>query len=165
MCQSTLDAYPGQVPDKGGGVSLVRYQMGDGGGTPARPQMKVPYPVPTGLPPSSPDRGKYPHRFPMGVHPSSPGGGYPHPILMGGGGAPIQSFFPDRGSPIVPNPFQDSMGVPLGLYMSTLCPYQDWMGVPPHQETEQQSEHLLHGGQYASCVHAGGLSCSLYVCN
>ena len=26
-------------------------------------------------------------------------------------------------------------------------------------ETEQHSEYLLHGGQYASCVHAGGLSC------
>ena len=26
------------------------------------------------------------------------------------------------------------------------------MGVPPHQETKQQSEHLLRDGQYASCV-------------
>ena len=31
-----------------------------------------------------------------------------------------------------------------------------WLdGVPPHH-----SEHLLRGGRYASCVHAGGLSCS-----
>ena len=29
---------------------------------------------------------------------------------------------------------------------------------PPHF-TEQHSEHLLRGGQCASCVHAGGLSC------
>ena len=27
------------------------------------------------------------------------------------------------------------------------------------RETEQQSEYLLRGGRYASCVHAGGLSC------
>ena len=33
-------------------------------------------------------------------------------------------------------------------------------GVPhPHPHwTEQHSEHLLLGGRYASCVHAGGLS-------
>ena len=30
-------------------------------------------------------------------------------------------------------------------------------GVPPPR---QQSEHLLRGGRCASCVHAGGLSCS-----
>ena len=33
-------------------------------------------------------------------------------------------------------------------------PPQTWDGVPP-----QQSKHLIYGGQYASCVHAGGLSC------
>ena len=32
---------------------------------------------------------------------------------------------------------------------------------PPGQETDQHSEHLLRGGWYASCVHAGGLSCLL----
>ena len=31
---------------------------------------------------------------------------------------------------------------------------QDWMGIP-HQETEQQSKHLLCGRWYFSCVHAG----------
>ena len=30
---------------------------------------------------------------------------------------------------------------------------------PPRQETDQHSEDLLRGGQYASCIHAGGLSC------
>ena len=34
----------------------------------------------------------------------------------------------------------------------------DGSNPPPHQEIEQQSEHLLCGGQYASCVHAGRLS-------
>ena len=27
----------------------------------------------------------------------------------------------------------------------------------------QHREYLLHGGQYASCVHAGGLSCFIYL--
>ena len=38
------------------------------------------------------------------------------------------------------------------------------VGVPPSQAggyplPEQHSMYLLHGGQYASCIHAGGLSC------
>ena len=40
--------------------------------------------------------------------------------------------------------------------------YLLWTGVtppPPPKKTEKQSEYLLHGGRYASCVHAGGLSC------
>ena len=32
-------------------------------------------------------------------------------------------------------------------------------GVPPSQETEQHSQYLLCSGQYASYIHAGGLSC------
>ena len=28
---------------------------------------------------------------------------------------------------------------------------------------EQHREYLLHGGRYASCVHAGGLSCVKFV--
>ena len=32
-------------------------------------------------------------------------------------------------------------------------------GTSPTHSTEQHSEHLLRGGQCASCVHAGGLSC------
>ena len=46
---------------------------------------------------------------------------------------------------------------PLVLDGGTPC--QDGMGYPP-QKTEQQSKHLLYGGRYACCVHAGGLSCS-----
>ena len=43
-------------------------------------------------------------------------------------------------------------------------PLQDWVGdPPPHQETEQHGEPLLHGGRYASCVHAGGFSSYLLV--
>ena len=32
---------------------------------------------------------------------------------------------------------------------------------PPPFRKGQQSEYLLHGGGYASCVHAGGLSCNI----
>ena len=39
-------------------------------------------------------------------------------------------------------------------------PSGHWIGYPPpYQKIEQPSEHLLCGGRYASCVHAGGLSC------
>ena len=38
-------------------------------------------------------------------------------------------------------------------------PSQDW-GTP--SGIDQQSEYLLHGGQYASRGHVGGLSCSLF---
>ena len=34
-------------------------------------------------------------------------------------------------------------------------------GISASPGTEQQSEHLIRGGRYASCVHAGGLSCTI----
>ena len=66
---------------------------------------------------------------------------------------------------------------PIGTGWGYPSPHQHWMGVsptkqhrmgvhtppplpPPSQETEQQSEHLVRSGWYASCVQAGGLSCS-----
>ena len=39
-------------------------------------------------------------------------------------------------------------------YIFTLC-------VSPHLTAWQQCEYVLRGGRYASCVHAGGLSCAL----
>ena len=42
----------------------------------------------------------------------------------------------------------------------TTWPGLDGGGGTPHP-LEQHSEHLLRGRRYASCVHAGGLSCSL----
>ena len=115
---------------------------------------------------------------------------YPHPWShvpsQGNGGTPIQSLM-GRG---VFQPGQDGVSLPnwgwMGVTPSALdgsTPHQDWMGYPPVTtgwgyplshvdgvpasgcgylllETEQQSEYLLHGGWYASCVHAGGLSSS-----
>ena len=52
-------------------------------------------------------------------------------------------------------------GVPcLGGYLIMVPPQpgQDWGGT----QLGQHREYLLHGGRYASCVHAGGLSCLKY---
>ena len=71
-------------------------------------------------------------------HPSWQGG-YPHPRSAWGGvpwGPPIRTGW-------VPPPVRTGWGYPP----------------PPRcHQTEQQSGHLLSGGWYASCVHAGGLS-------
>ena len=114
-------------------------------------------------------------------------GGYLIPGLDLGGVTPSCSWGvpPSRIRTGVP-PVQDWMGYPLSkIGWVLLHPRLD--GVPPpsktgwvppssktgwvpslsktgwgtslHQETDQQSEHLLRGRRCASCVHAGGLSC------
>ena len=81
--------------------------------------------------------GGYPIQPWMGGYPNL-GWGVPHPMSRGGGGYPNLG----RG---VPHPM--SGGVTPGT-------------TPPHRN----SKHLLRlrGGRCASCVHAGGLSCSIY---
>ena len=64
--------------------------------------------------------------------------GYPSP----GQGDPSPRFFPRS---LVPGPFWGGTSVLAEGYLS--------------METEQQSKHLLRSGRYASCIHAGGLSC------
>ena len=75
------------------------------------------------------------------------------------------------GYPRVPSPLQDWLGYPPPLGPNGVPPSRTGWGIPhpdldwpppPHQETEQHSEHLLHGRQYASCVNAGGLSCLVF---
>ena len=96
---------------------------------------------------------------------------------MGGGGTPI---LPDGGVPpstlnrvypypaygVYPIPSQDA-GTPNARSRGVPHPrsgrgypnsYSGWRQYP---QLEQHSMYLLHGGQYASCVHAGGLSCML----
>ena len=105
------------------------------------------------------------------VHPI-PGldGGIPHPVMDGGYPMefphPGQVLGQDGRYPVVPpSPGLDEVP-PVGTGWET--PIQVWLGYHPsrsgwgtplHQETEQHSKHLLRGGQYASCVCAGGLSC------
>ena len=76
-------------------------------------------------------------------------GGYPVPGLDGG--TPSQVW--TGGYPIL------LMGV-TPIQDQDRGPRLD--GVPPplpNHETDQQSKHLLRVRRYASCVHAGGLSC------
>ena len=116
------------------------------------------------------------------LHPADGWGGVPHsksgwgyPILLTGGypilltgGAPHPA---DRRG--VPCPRSGQRGSPSKIRTGG-TPCQNWMGYPrswhpgldgvtrppsPHQETDQHSEHLLRGRQYASCVHTGLLSC------
>ena len=55
-------------------------------------------------------------------------------------------------------------GTPLRRDEDTPPPLSGWIWVPPPPpETEQHSQYLFRGGRYASCAHAGGLSC-LKIC-
>ena len=73
------------------------------------------------------------------VHHCGGVGGYLHPARWG------------EGTPNLP-----IAGVPIGR----LDEGWNWMGYPlPRQEIEPQSEHMLCGERYTSCIHAGGLSC------
>ena len=85
-----------------------------------------------------------------GTH-SWPIGGYSHLADRG------YSHQADGGGTLGYPSHWDWMGVPPcwdWIWVS----HQNWMGVPHlTHETEQQGEHLLCGGQYASCVHAEGL--------
>ena len=82
------------------------------------------------------------------------GGCYPDPPLGGTRTPPPGGYLdPPRGYPDPPGGTQ----TPLG---GTLTP-PGGVPRPPRGGTQlgQHREYLLHSGQYASCVHAGGLSC------
>ena len=58
-------------------------------------------------------------------------------------------------------------GYPAGGYPGRVHPPA---GYPPARarmgggtQLGQQKEYSLHGGRYASCVHAGGLSCLILI--
>ena len=115
------------------------------------------------------------------------GGGYPV-LGLGEGGTPSQVWW-QGGYPIpglvggYPLPPDLRWGTPLDLGWGTPktwdgVPPQDlewgtpqtWdlvppldlgLGTPPRPGTGYPPEHLIRGGRYASCVHAGGLSCCI----
>ena len=100
------------------------------------------------------------------------GGGTPSQVQAGGGGTPSQVQVGG-----VPHPRSKWGGTPMGGTPTGGVPGvpprpADWGGTlmggypPPTQLTgggyplpEQHSVYFLHRGRYASCVHAGGLSC------
>ena len=84
--------------------------------------------------------------------------GVPCQVQLGGGyparrGGTLPGGYPGG---VPPRPGQDG-GYP---YRVPPRPGQDG-GYPARRGTQlgQQKEYSLHGGWYASCVHAGGLSC------
>ena len=130
-----------------GGGTPVKFQTG---GTPARSQM--------GLPPSFPTRRvNHPAN---GATPSGQWVPWGTPIGTGWGYPQLEL------SEVIPPSGLDGVPPPSGLD-GVPPPCQDWMTVwecPPSQETEQQSELLLHGRRYASCVHTEELSCYILFC-
>ena len=90
-------------------------------------------------------------RYPGGVPRSGSPGGYPG------------SGYPPGGYPgQVPPGGYPGQGTPLGGYPGQVPPPGYPGQVPPPgggTRVGQQKEYSLHGGRYASCVHAGGLSC------
>ena len=103
-------------------------------------------------------RGPIPHL--RGVpHPRSGWGGRYHQVspTMTGWGTPVQTrdWVPPQpdlgwGTP------HHWMRYPTSSLDGVLpSPHHQWMEYPP----PQHSKHLLHSRQYASCIHAGGLSC------
>ena len=151
--------YPGPVPPPGGGVprsgtppggggTWVRYPPPGGGGTQVR------YTPPGGGTQVWSPRGGTQVRYPPGG-----GGWYPGQVPPPGG-TQVQ-YPPPRGVP--------RSGTPPGGggYPGQVTPPGGGGGTrvrypPPPRggyPVGQQKEYSLHGGRYASCVHAGGLSC------
>ena len=106
-----------------------------------------------GVPDRVPPRGGYLTGYPPGGVPGPPGGvprppqgGYPDPPRGG-----FLTGYPPGGYPDPPGGVPDWVP-PRGVPDQVL---------PPGGGTQlgQHSEYLLHSGRYASCVHAGGLSC------
>ena len=87
------------------------------------------------------------------------------------GQAPRGGTLPGPGGGGGTLPCQDGGGYPAGGYPAGGYPGRyppwarsGWRGVPPPgqdggTQLGQQKEYSLHGGRYASCVHARGLSC------
>ena len=115
--------------------------------------------------------------MPWGRH-----GGYPYSIMLcnitqnvmgqtlGGRGVPCQVR---TGGDTLPGGYPGRVTPPArsgreGTHIGYPPARSGWGGTPPRPGQDgggtqlgQQKEYSLHGGWYASCVQAGGLSCSL----
>ena len=163
----------GPHPADRGGVPHPRSRWG---GTPFQVQTGgYPIPGPGGYPILGPGRGCLPRVPPHlagcahpGYPPAQQGGtclGYPPP----GRGRPPRvtpawQGAPAQGTPHLAGGTCPGYPPPSRGHLPRVPP--TWQGVPargtpPHQE--QHSVYLLRGGRYASCVHAGGLSCLNFI--
>ena len=111
----------------------------------------------SGVPHPGQDGGGYPIQVRMG--------GYPSHVRMGGGySSQVRIGVPQlrKGYP------HTKMGYPLPGQDGGCTPARD--GVPPPPPIQrwgppkigQQMEYVIRSGRYASCVHAGGLSCVMH---
>ena len=117
-----------------------------GGGTPSQVWGFGGYPIP-GL-----ARGGTPSQV-------WPGASTPSQVWWRGG-YPISGPGGTWGTP----PTRSGWGTTPDLGWGTPLPDLGWgtpadLGPGPPLPPDQHSEHLIRGGRYASCVHAGGLSC------
>ena len=175
VCQSTPRwgwGYPSQVWMVGG---VPQPGLDGGGGTPVRSGWYGGYPSQVwmvryparswwwGVPQPGLDGWEVPQ-------PGLDGGGYPSQVWMVGGTwstLPSQVWMVGGVPSVPPWPGLDGARVPrvppspwLDGYSPHPPPHHDWMGYPP--PPHQHSKHLLRSRRYASCVHAGGLSCILF---
>ena len=151
---------------RGGGVSISHNALQhfpechEVGGYPGQVPPLTGYP-PRGVPGSGTPPGGVPRSGTPpwgGTRVRSPPGGYPgqvppRPGTPPGGGTRVR--YPPGGVPGSGTP-------PWGGYPGQVPPGGvPGSGTPPGGGTRvgQQKEYSLHGGRYASCVHAGGLSC------
>ena len=103
----------------------------------------------------------------LSIHQSvCPQGGYPYPIMLCNiSQNAMRQYTPQGGYPgqVHPPGGVPGSGTPPGGYLGQVTPPGGvpGSGTPPRGDTRvgQQKEYSLHGGRYASCVHAGGLSC------
>ena len=112
------------------------------------------------------------HEAVVGGYPAPPGGtwvryppgGYPGQVPPWGG---TRVRYPPGGVPGSGTPPGGSrVRYPPGGVPGSGTPWGYPGQVPPRGGTQvgQQKEYSLHGGRYASCVHAGGLSCCADFC-
>ena len=103
-----------------------------------------------------PNMGSTPSFLTWGTHilPDTGMSGYPPPNKKGWGYPPLGL---DGGTPHPDIGWRSPPSCPGKGIPDPLSWPRTWMGGDSQQE--QQSEYLLRGGWYASCVYAGGLSC------
>ena len=166
VCLSTGGGYrsPGTPP---GGVRVPPPRGGGyrSPGTPPGGVLKSGYPPWGGYPGQVPPGGYRSPGTPRGgtrVRYPPPPGGYRSPGTPPGG---TQVRYPP---PPPPGGYRSPGTPPGGVPKSGYPPPGGYRspGTPPGgylTRVGQQKEYSLHGGRYASCVHAGGLSCSFFV--